>query len=58
MCRKSRVILNYRQYLKINSQRMLVKQINTTEQIVIAQKYRYVVYEELHKNMVISDQRE
>ena len=37
---------------------MLVKQINTTEQIVIAQKYRYVVYEELHKNMVISDQRE
>ena len=37
---------------------MLVKQVNTTEQIVIAQKYRYVVYEELHKNMVNSDQRE
>ena len=31
MCRKSKVILNYRQYLKINSQRILVKQINTTE---------------------------
>ena len=51
MSRKSKVILDYRQYLKINSQGMLVKQINTTEQIVLAQKYRYVVYKELHENM-------
>ena len=30
---------------------MLVKRINTTEQIVIAQKYGHVVYKELHENM-------
>ena len=29
------VFLNYWQYLKINSQSILVKQINTTEQIVL-----------------------
>ena len=51
MCRKSKVILNYWQYLKINSQGILVKQINTTEQIVLPQKYRHVVYKELHGNM-------
>ena len=50
-CRKSKVILNYWQYLKINRQGILVKQINTTEQIVLPQKYRYVVYKELHENM-------
>ena len=51
LCRKSKVILNYWQYLKINRQGILVKQINTTEQIVLPQKYRYVVYKELHENM-------
>ena len=51
MCRKSKVILNYWKYLKINSQGILVKQINTTEQIVLPQKYRHVVYKELHGNM-------
>ena len=51
MCRKSKVILNYWQYLKINSQGILVKQINTTEQIVLPQKYRHVVYKELHGNV-------
>ena len=35
LCRKSKVILNYWQYLKINSQGILVKQINTIEQIVL-----------------------
>ena len=38
MCRKSKVILYYWQYLKINSQGILVKQINTTEQIVLPLK--------------------
>ena len=51
MCRKSKVILNYWQYLKINSQGILVKQINTTEQIVLPQKYCHVVYKELRENM-------
>ena len=51
MCRKSKVILNYWQYLKINSQGILVKQINTTEQIVLPLKYRNIVYKELHENM-------
>ena len=51
MCRKSKVILNYWKYLKINSQGILVKQINTTEQIVLPQKHRHVVYKELHGNM-------
>ena len=50
MCRKSKVILNYWQYLKINSQGILVKQINTTEQIVLPQKYRHAVYKELHES--------
>ena len=49
--RKSKVILNYWQYLKINSQGILVKQIDTTEQIVLLQKYCHVVYKELHENM-------
>ena len=51
MCRKSKVILNYWKYLKINSQGILVKQINTTEQIVLPLKYRNIVYKELHENM-------
>ena len=51
MCRKSKVILNYWQYLKISSQGILVKQINTTEQIVLPQKYCHIVYKELHENM-------
>ena len=51
MCRKSKVILYYWQYLKINSQGILVKQINTTEQIVLPLKYRHIVYKELHENM-------
>ena len=38
MRRKSKVILNYWQYLKINSQGILVKQLNTTEQIVLPLK--------------------
>ena len=49
--RKSKVILNYWQYLKINSQGILVKQIDTTEQTVLLQKYCHVVYKELHENM-------
>ena len=49
--RKSKAILNYWQYLKINSQGILVKQIDTTEQIVLLQKYCHVVYKELHENM-------
>ena len=39
------------QYLKINSQGILVKKINITEQIVLPQEYRHVVYKELHENM-------
>ena len=51
MCKKTKVVLNYWQYLKINSQGILVKQINTTEQILLPQKYHHVVYKELHENM-------
>ena len=51
MCSKSKVILNYWQYLKIHSQGILVKQISTTEQIVLPQKNRHVFYQELQGNM-------
>ena len=51
MCRKSKVILYYWQYLKINSQGILVKQINTTEEIKLPLKYRHIVYKEFHENM-------
>ena len=51
MCSKSKVILNYWQYLKINRQDILVKQINTTERLVLQQKFCHVVYKELHENM-------
>ena len=51
MFRKSKVILNYSQYLKINSQGIKVKQINTTAQIVLPQKYGLIVYKERHENM-------
>ena len=37
-CLENAVILNYWQNLKINSQGILVKQINTTEQIVLPLK--------------------
>ena len=43
MCWKSKCILNYCPYLKINNQGILVQQINNTEQIV--QKY--------HKNIIM-----
>ena len=35
----------------MNRKGNLVKQINTTEQIVLPQKYHHVVYKELHENM-------
>ena len=49
-CLENAVILNYWQNLKMNSQGILVKQINTTEQIVLPQKYRHAVYKELHES--------
>ena len=35
----------------MNSQGTVVKQINTTEQTVLPQKYLHVVYKELHENI-------